>query len=189
MFTREQVGAGEGGLGIGLALSRRLAEMHGGTLQVFSEGRGQGSEFRLCLPLAAPPAPARRAQQAPPIGSVPPAGVLVVDDNRDAADSLGTLLRLLGAEVRVVHSGEAALAAFDERRPSVVLLDIGMPGMNGYEVAQRMRQREGERRTRLVALTGWGQEHDRRRAAQAGFDLHLVKPADLQALHQALGSS
>jgi CheY-like chemotaxis protein/two-component sensor histidine kinase len=189
MFSRgdRDSGHGQGGLGIGLALSRRLAEMHGGTLDAHSDGPGKGSEFTVRLPLAhtaLQPAPAQ-ADAAGPLGKT---RVLVVDDNHDAGDSLGTILELLGADVRVVRDGPSALEAFASYAPSVVLLDIGMPGMNGYEVARAIRERFPERKSTLVALTGWGQDDDRRRAREAGFDHHLVKPAELDALQKLLAS-
>jgi len=112
--------------------------------------------------------------------------VLVVDDNHDAADSLGMLLKFLGAEVMAVHDGRSALAAMKTFRPTVVLLDLGMPEMNGLEVARRMREDPETQRTTLVALTGWGQREDRRRTHEAGFDYHLVKPADVGALQSIL---
>ncbi|HEY6820509.1 MAG TPA: ATP-binding protein [Burkholderiales bacterium] len=176
---------GQGGLGIGLTLARRLVEMHGGEITASSEGLGRGSEFVVRLPLhspldAAAPAP------APATASPTLARVLVVDDNRDAANSLGALLRMLGAEVDVVHDGESALRAFGVQRPEVVLLDIGMPGMDGYEVARRLRERTDARDVLLVALTGWGQEKDRLNSKAAGFDHHLIKPADLGALRSLL---
>jgi CheY-like chemotaxis protein len=179
--------AGHGGLGIGLALARRLAEMHGGTLEGKSEGVGRGSEFTLRLPLAAEAAerPAPRADSAG--ARLPPRRILVVDDNRDAAESLGMVLQFLGADVRIARDGSEALQAYEAYEPSVIFLDIGMPGMDGYEVARRIRQRNGARPA-IVALSGWGQEQDRRRAREAGFDHHLVKPAELGAL-QALFAS
>ena len=183
MFNRETRAdaRGKGGLGIGLTLSRRLAEMHGGSIEARSEGEGKGSEFVVRLPLAAPPA--RSAVPAPAgSGLLAPVRVLVVDDNRDAAASLGMVLEVLGAEVRLAHDGYEALDAFGAAEPAVVLLDIGMPGMDGYEVARRLRARFPDRRPALVALTGWGQEDDRRRARDAGFEHHLVKPAELEAL-------
>ena len=114
--------------------------------------------------------------------------MLVVDDNRDAAESLGMLLRLLGAEVQVVFDGPSALAILPEYRPAVVLLDLGMPGMDGLEVARRIRQQPEFRDLKLIALTGWGQAEDRHRSQSAGFDYHLIKPADVQALETLLGS-
>jgi CheY-like chemotaxis protein len=115
-----------------------------------------------------------------------PTRILVVDDNRDAADSLGTLLAVLGADVRVEHDGTAALDVFSAYRPKVVFLDVGMPGMDGYEVARRIRQQPASHDVTLVALTGWGQERDRRDSVAAGFDHHLTKPADIAALHALL---
>jgi CheY-like chemotaxis protein len=114
--------------------------------------------------------------------------VLLVDDNRDATTSLGMLLNVLGADVHVAHDGPAALQAFDAYRPAIVLLDIGMPGMDGYDVAREIRNRSNGTRVPLVALTGWGQEDDRRRAKAAGFDHHLVKPADIESLQALLAT-
>jgi CheY-like chemotaxis protein len=114
--------------------------------------------------------------------------VMVVDDNRDAADSLAALLQILGAEVCVRHDGQAALDALTDFRPAAVLLDLGMPGMDGYETAKRIRARAAARDTLLIALTGWGQERDRNQTAAAGFDQHLVKPADIAALRAVLAS-
>ena len=187
MFNRGDRAAmlGEGGLGIGLALSRRLAEMHGGRLEVESEGGGRGSEFRVCVPAREAPASAGRERPAAP--GVASRRILVVDDNGDAADSLGMILRELGADVRIEHDGPAAITAFPEFAPDAVLLDIGMPGMDGYDVARALRSRYPERAAKLIALTGWGQEQDRDRARAAGFDHHIVKPADLAALRSLLG--
>jgi PAS domain S-box-containing protein len=183
MFSRgdRDTGRSQGGLGIGLALSRRLVEMHDGSLEGRSEGVGHGSEFLLRLPLADA---AAAAAESPPAMHADLAGarVLVVDDNHDAGDSIAVVLQLLGAEVRVMRDGATALAAFDAFAPTVVLLDIGMPDMNGYEVARGIRARTGGAAATLIALTGWGQEDDRRRAREAGFDHHLVKPAELPVL-------
>ena len=164
----------------------RLAEMHGGTVTVKSEGPGKGSEFTVRLPLAAS-RPAPTADRGPE-DVLPPRRILVVDDNRDAADSLGLLLEVLGAEVRVARDGPEALEAYSAYEPAVVLLDIGMPGMDGYEVARRIRAQSPGPRPTIVALTGWGQEEDRREAREAGFDHHLVKPAEIGALKELLRS-
>jgi CheY-like chemotaxis protein len=177
----------QGGLGIGLALARRLVQMHGGSVSARSEGRGKGSCFTVRLPLS------KAACGAPPVSlretsTVAPHRVLVVDDNRDAADSLGMLLKFLGADVAVAHDGPAALETFEAYRPGIVLLDIGMPGMNGYEVARAIRRKAGGRRVPLIALSGWGQEDDRRRAREAGFDHHLIKPAEIGALQSLLAT-
>ena len=172
------------GLGVGLALSKRLVEMHGGTIAARSDGVGRGSEFVVRLPLAPTPAPPT-AGPAPP--AQPPARrVVVADDNVDSADSLAAFLRLRGHEVRAVYDGPSALRTVADFRPEVVILDIGMPGMTGHEVARRLREREEFGGLRLVALTGWGQEADRQRSREAGFDLHFVKPVDPDVLAGAL---
>lgn len=178
---------GEGGLGIGLALARRLAQMHGAALEVASGGAGQGSDFTLRIPRVAAPEAGAAPPRAP--GRVDAMRILVVDDNRDSAETLSLLLEDLGAEVRVAGNGLEALEVFPAFQPAAVLLDIGMPGMDGYEVARTLRSRYPERHTPLIALTGWGQEQDRVRAREAGFDHHIVKPAEpgaLQALIAAL---
>jgi CheY-like chemotaxis protein/two-component sensor histidine kinase len=175
----------QGGLGIGLTLVRRLVEMHGGSVTAHSDGPGQGSEFVIRLPVVAaprPPAPPNGDAEARPTGR----RILVVDDNVDAAESLAMLLRLEGHDVRVAHDGPAALAAVEADPPELVFLDIGMPVMNGYDVARQLRQRPGPENLILVAMTGWGQEEDRRRSREAGFDHHLVKPAEPAALRQLL---
>lgn len=183
-----------GGLGIGLSLVRRLVEMHGGAVVAESAGAGRGSRFTVVLPLADVPALA----PAPPAAaaSIPPSvprRVLVVDDNEDAADALATMLRLLGAEAAVAHDGHAALRRALDLEPDLVFLDIGMPGMDGYEVAARFRGEPALRHVTLVALTGWGSERDKARSRAAGFDLHLVKPVGLPevegVLAQARGAS
>jgi CheY-like chemotaxis protein/two-component sensor histidine kinase len=177
------------GLGIGLTLVKTLVEMHGGTVEARSEGAGAGSEFLVRLPLAgATDAGAARPAAPAASRSFSALRVLVVDDNRDAADSLGVLLGLLGAEVEVVHGGADALRALETSRPSLVLLDIGMPGMDGYEVARRIRAMPALAGVTIAALTGWGQPEDRRRTREAGFDVHLVKPPDLAALEALVAS-
>ncbi len=177
-----------GGLGIGLALARRIAELHDGSLEAYSEGEDAGSEFVVQLPLSdqrAAPADAQ-VQGARAVETPGPRRVLVVDDNVDAASTLELLLRSLGHETRVVHDGHVALQAAAEFRPDVVLLDIGLPGLDGYEVAKRLRTLKEERPFRIVAVTGWGQEMDRQRSREAGFDLHLLKPVDMKQLVKIL---
>jgi PAS domain S-box-containing protein len=170
----------KGGLGIGLTLAGKLVGLHGGTLSAHSEGPGRGSRFEIRIPLAAP-ALARRAIAVPaaPRGLPQPRRVLVVDDNIDAAESLSLLLQSDGHQTELAHDGLTAVAVTQRFAPDIVLLDIGLPGLNGYEAAMRMRLHspDGSRPT-LVALTGWGQQQDRERAAEAGFDLHLTKPVD-----------
>jgi len=173
------------GLGIGLTIARRLAEMHGGTIGASSEGPGRGACFTLDLPVAAAPAAVTEKPASP--GRIARQRVLIVDDNEDAAESLATLLEVAESEVRVAHSGREALAIFDHFNPAFVLLDIGMPDMDGYEVAREIRRRQAERHPILIAFTGWGQEADRVRAREAGFDHHLVKPTDIRALKAILG--
>jgi CheY-like chemotaxis protein len=185
MFGR---GKASSGLGIGLALARRLAEMHGGTLDAQSEGPGKGAVFTLRLPRAVPPEVASPGSVDELHGSIRGQRILVVDDNRDAADSLRLMLELLGADVHIARSGREALTRFAECRADAVLLDIGMPEMDGYEVARAIRQRPEGKGTMIVAVSGWGQESDRQRSREAGFDHHLVKPADLQAIEMLLAS-
>ena len=177
----------QGGLGIGLALAKSLVEMHGGRIEARSAGEGRGSEFIIRLPLAErqhlsvenDAASDRLENRISTRGRM-----LVVDDNQDAADSLAELLRRLGNEVITANNGPAALEAIQSFSPSVVLLDLGMPGMSGYEVAQRARGLVGGRECILVAVTGWGQEDDRRRTKEAGFNHHLVKPVEIGVLQE-----
>ena len=177
----------QGGLGIGLTLVKRLVDMHGGQVEAYSEGPGSGSEFVVRLPVANPSGIAAARPAATP-ASIAQQRILVVDDNRDAANSLGMLLQLQGADVHVVHDGPAALDALTTYRPSVVLLDIGMPGMDGYEVARRARSQTEGRDITLIALTGWGQDKDRRLSKDASIDYHLIKPVEYQALVNVLNS-
>ncbi len=170
-----------GGLGIGLALAKRLVEMHGGTIKATSAGAGKGSCFVVRLPLVEAKAPAD-GQPAAPARAGERWRVLVVDDNPDAARSQARLLQLLGQEVEVAFGGAEALEKFSRFRPQVLLLDIGLPDIDGYEVARRVRAVPGGAQVLLVAQTGWGQDEDRRASAAAGFDAHLVKPIDTQAL-------
>jgi CheY-like chemotaxis protein/two-component sensor histidine kinase len=191
MFFQAQPEARRGGLGIGLTLVKRLVEMHGGTVTVLSKGTGLGSEFLVQLPLAEVGEDASRAdndernEQCSPEF---PLRVLVVDDNRDAADSLAMLLRLQGAEVAVEYNGPSALETLAEFRPQLILLDLGMPQMDGYEVARQIRGQVEYKSICLVALTGWGQPDDRRRSTSVGFDHHLLKPVNLRALKSILSA-
>jgi signal transduction histidine kinase len=186
MFTRGQDARSQGGLGIGLALARKLIDMHGGRIEALSDGLGKGSEFRITLPLAAQSAPGESITGRLGL-ALEGRRILVVDDNRDAADSLAMILRILGGDVEVARSGAEALRMLKDFDASIVLLDIGMPEMDGYEVARRIRARSsGDSRPAIVALTGWGQDQDRARAREAGFDHHLTKPAEISALHSLL---
>jgi CheY-like chemotaxis protein len=163
--------------------------MHHGTVEAHSGGSGMGSEFLVRLPLATREEGCTERPglaQAPPDAPFAGQRILVVDDNRDAADTLGLLLEADGAEVRVAYDGRAALLMAESFLPSSVLLDIGMPGMDGYEVARRLRQDERFAGMRIIALTGWGQESDRRQSRNRGFTHHLTKPVSLEELHQIL---
>jgi PAS domain S-box-containing protein len=191
LFTQMErtLARAEGGLGIGLTLVRRLTEMHGGTVEVSSAGPGQGSEFVVRLPAAdevtdaTPTAPPGSGERAGPASG---RRILLVDDNRDSAESLAMLLRLFGNDVRTAHDGRLALDVAAAYRPDVVLLDIGLPGLDGLEVCRRLRRQSKESQPLVVALTGYGQDEDRRRTEEAGFNAHLVKPVDLGALEELL---
>jgi PAS domain S-box-containing protein len=185
----------QGGLGIGLSLVRRLIELHGGSITAHSKGLGKGSEFRVRLPLAARPA---TLVASPPAAPAPSNGdatrgasarVLVVDDNEDAAKSASILLVTLGHAVQTACDGAHALQVAEEFRPDVVLLDIGLPDFNGYEVARRLRQQPWGQSMALIALTGWGQEEDKRLALEAGFDHHLTKPVEVSELQRLIFAS
>jgi PAS domain S-box-containing protein len=178
-FTKAQ-----GGIGVGLTLVKKLVEIHAGTVEALSDGLGKGCEFIVRLPLTGDKRHEAHDKEKREQGADQRSGrrMVVVDDNQDAAVSLAMLLKLKGHEVRVAHSGPAALEMVKVYTPDVVFLDIGMPQMDGYEVARRMREMTGLEKVVLAALTGWGQQEDRRRTAEAGFDHHLVKPLELNAL-------
>ena len=190
LFTQAErsLDRSQGGLGIGLTLVRRLVELHDGSVSVSSPGVGRGSEFTVRLP--ASPAPVDPNGEHPGPGTVPaettPKRVLVVDDNEDGARLLARLLRASGHHAELAHDGPTALDAAIATPPDVVFLDIGLPGMDGFEVARRLRRLDGPNRALLVALTGYGREDDMRRSREAGFDLHMVKPVDPQALNDLL---
>jgi PAS domain S-box-containing protein len=187
----------QGGLGVGLTLARRLVELHGGTLEALSDGPGHGSTFTVTLPIVEGEPNAQTKPEETPAAftgfdsdfrmpRTVPRKVMVVEDNADAAKSLGLLLRHVGCEVRICPDGPTALEAAPVFRPDVVLCDIGLPGIDGYEVARRLREQAENRGATLVAITGWGQDEDRRLALEAGFDRHLVKPIDPSALRDLL---
>jgi CheY-like chemotaxis protein len=177
----------QAGLGVGLTLARRLVTLHGGTLSARSDGAGKGSEFEVRLPLAGAVLPEVERSRHP--GKVEPSRrILIADDNADFANSLGALLSERGHDVRVVYNGAEALATAAQFNPDFAFLDIGMPRVHGYEVARRLRDQAGTSECVLVAVTGWGQEDDRQRAREAGFDRHLVKPAAPEDIETILRS-
>ena len=180
----------QGGLGVGLTIVKRLVEMHGGTVEAFSEGYAKGSEFVIRLPIALTVVKDQRASEdkEPPL---PPGQhrILVVDDNVDAASSLAMMLKIMGNQVRTAHDGVEAVEAASDFRPDLILLDIGMPRMNGYDACRRIREQSWGKNPFIVALTGWGQEDDKRRSHEAGFNGHLVKPVEPAALERLLLAS
>ncbi|MEM5386859.1 response regulator [Paraburkholderia phymatum] len=196
MQSEDSLARSEGGLGIGLSLAKTLSELHGGTIEAFSAGAGMGSEFVVTLPVAQ-----QSDQGAPACGETPDEGeessarvpgakrrVMVVDDSVDGAESMSILLEMLGHEVRVLYDGAAAIAAAPEFRPEVVLLDIGLPGIDGYHVARALRAEPASANALLIALTGYGQDSDRQRTHDAGFDHHLVKPASLDDIERVIAA-
>lgn len=189
MFTQvdRSLERSKGGLGIGLGLVRGLVEMHGGRVHATSGGEGKGSEFTVRLPAVSRPAPARERQDdvAPARGSSRHR-ILVVDDNKDSAVSLSAMLRILGHEMHVAYDGVEGVHAAGRVKPDVVLLDIGLPGMNGYDACREIRKLPGGGDMVLIALTGWGQDEDKSRSLEAGFDSHMVKPVDPAVLGRVL---
>jgi CheY-like chemotaxis protein len=190
LFTQAErsLDRSQGGLGIGLALVQRLVEMHGGTVAA-SSTLGQGSEFVVRLPVVPPPEPQPSlppTEKAEP--TKPSVRVLVVDDNVDTVTTLALLVQESGHDVRTAYDGSAVLEAALDYRPSVVLLDIGLPGLNGFEVAKRLRQQPALQNAVLVAMTGYGRESDRQRSQEAGFDHHLVKPGDFGKVLEILAT-
>jgi CheY-like chemotaxis protein len=191
LFTQadRSVSRAQGGLGIGLTLVRRILMAHGGSVSASSRGRGDGSEFIVHLPALAAE-PAVETDRTPSSGDVVTATglyrVIVADDNRDAADTTAMMLRALGHDVRACYDGRQALDEGSSFHPQAMLLDIGMPGFSGYEVARRVRDEPWGAGITLIALTGWGQAEDRMRSMAAGFDHHLVKPVHLNDLRHAI---
>jgi CheY-like chemotaxis protein len=180
----------QGGLGIGLTLVKRLVEMHGGSVEARSEGLNRGSEFVVRLPVAVEvaqtdSAAARNDEPTAPKSSL---RILIVDDNRDGADTLALMLGMVGNAIRTAYDGEEAVSATAEFQPDVVLLDIGLPKLTGYEACRRIREQPGGKQLLIIAQTGWGQEEDRQRTREAGFDHHLIKPVDPQALMKLLAN-
>jgi signal transduction histidine kinase/CheY-like chemotaxis protein len=190
MFTQvdRSLRRAQGGLGIGLTLVKTLIEMHGGTVEAQSDGLGKGSEFRVLLPVMQGQIERLAvAEERDDVWKLEGLRTMVVDDNSDAAESIALVLSSLGATVRVAHDGREALQMADEFRPSVILLDIGMPGLDGYSVARKIRRNPNLAGVVLIAVTGWGQLQDRQRSHDAGFDHHLVKPVSLDNLHEIFG--
>jgi CheY-like chemotaxis protein len=188
LFTQgERASRGsQAGLGIGLALSRQLIELHGGRIEARSDGAGRGTTVTFTLPLVQPsPATVEPSIQSER-GRLVQRRVLIVDDNHDAADAMGMLIEQFGGEARVAYDGESGVREAATYQPDVVFLDLGMPGLDGYDTCRHIRSQAGAAAF-IVALTGWGQEHDKQRAADAGFDAHLTKPADPKAIEQLLG--
>ncbi len=178
------------GLGVGLTLVKNVVEMHDGEVEARSEGIGRGSEVVVRLPLLSTPlAPVPREPSGIQALATVPRRILIVEDNRDSADSLAILLKAAGHEVHVAHDGLEAVEVAATFQPQVVLLDIGLPRLNGYEAARRIREQQRHKGVTLVALTGWGQEEDRRRSKEAGFDAHMIKPVDFSALTTLLAGS
>ena len=186
LFSQGGAPASHAGLGIGLALARRLVEMHGGTIDAHSDGLGRGSVFTIRLPVATDataPAPGARMARA-----ASRRRVVVIDDNADAATAMAMLVGALGGDARVANDGERGLAEVVAFRPDLVLLDIGLPGIDGYETCRRIRALLGTS-CLVVAVSGWGQEQDKQAAARAGFDRHITKPADPDVLARILAET
>jgi CheY-like chemotaxis protein len=178
----------QGGLGVGLTLAQRLVELHNGRIEARSTGAGRGSEFRVILPCLTEVQPAATRPQAIDTAGAKPTGckVLVVDDNHDAAQTVAAFLELAGHGVRAVTDGAQALACVADFGPNVVVLDIGLPGIDGFQLARRLRETAETKGALLIAVTGYGQESDRQRAVDAGFDHYLVKPASPSELSQLI---
>jgi signal transduction histidine kinase/ActR/RegA family two-component response regulator len=193
LFTQADhaLGRHTGGLGIGLALVRRLVDLHGGRVSAHSGGLGHGAEMMVRLPVDGQEQPLKPASRDPDAiaSSVPPARILIVDDNKDAADSLALSLELAGHTVSTAYDGQEGIALALAFAPDVLLLDLGMPGLTGFEIARRIRQQPWGKDLNLIAVTGWGQEQDRRRTQEAGFNAHLTKPVGAAELQKALGNA
>ncbi len=185
MFEQSRPPSGQitSGLGIGLSLSRQFAEMHGGSVHATSEGLGKGSEFVVCLPVVAEGRPHSQGASADALGKVDRRPkVLVVDDNRDAADSLQALFEMENCSVATAYDGVEAVHAVEQAMPEIIVMDLGMPSMDGYEAARRIRRQPGSQEVLMIALTGWGQSDARQRTIEAGFDHHLIKPVNFDEI-------
>jgi CheY-like chemotaxis protein/two-component sensor histidine kinase len=193
LFTQERqaIDRADGGLGLGLAIVRSLMELHGGTVTAQSDGRGRGSQFVIRLPRVAAAAVATPAvaKPSPSVGASVQRRVLIVDDNEDAASMLADVLERAGHQTVTAHDGPSALRIAERFRPELALLDLGLPVMDGFELARQFRVTPALEKTRLIAVTGYGQEHDRRASTEAGFDAHLVKPVDIDALQRLVAAA
>ena len=177
----------QGGLGIGLTLVKRLVDMHGGSVEAKSDGPALGSEFVVRLPVVLEASQPRASRVADgPTATKPSLRILIVDDNRDGADSLSEMLKMMGNDTRTAYDGQQGVDLAGEYRPDVILLDIGLPKLNGYEACRLIREQLNGKRVVLIAMTGWGQDEDRRRSREAGFDHHMVKPLNPQSLVRML---
>jgi CheY-like chemotaxis protein/anti-sigma regulatory factor (Ser/Thr protein kinase) len=191
LFTQveQSLDRSQGGLGIGLTLVQRLVEMHGGSVHAASDGPGRGSEFTVRLPAVAAPGP---AQESPDtfgeLGGMPKRSILVVDDNVDAADSLARLLRLQGHTVRIAFDGHTALQEARSSHPNVIILDLGLPGISGYDIARKLRCENSGEDPLIIAVSGYGREEDQRRSREAGFNHHFTKPVDFATLLRAVSA-
>ena len=179
-----------GGLGVGLSIVKQLVEMHGGRVEAHSEGPGRGSEFIIRLPIVPAPTQAQppKSERELPMAKPTRHRILVVDDNVDAAKTMSMMLKIMGNEIRTAHDGQQGIETAEEFRPDMILLDIGMPKLNGYDTCRRIREQPWGGSIFIVALTGWGQEDDKRRSREAGFDYHLVKPVEPAALESLLAN-
>jgi len=188
MFTQvdRTLARSQSGLGIGLTLVKRLVEMHGGSVEAFSAGLGQGSEFIVRLPVLIEMPNASADRPKVELSQTSARRILIVDDNIDAADSLAMLLQMEGIETETARDGLEAISAAEAFHPDVILLDIGLPKLNGYEVCRRIRAQPWSQKMLLIALTGWGQDDDRSRSREAGFDAHMIKPIDYPAFLKLL---
>ena len=175
-------------MGIGLSMVKRLVELHDGTVAIHSEGAGKGTRVEVRLPMVLAPMPRGAAVGATVKSPPPPRRILVADDNADAAESLAQVLRMMGNEVRTVADGIEVIEQAPGFDPDIVMLDIGMPRLNGYEACRRLREQEGGGELVIIAVTGWGQDEDRARSREAGFDLHLTKPVDPLGVEALLAS-
>ncbi len=187
--AKQNIDRSQGGLGIGLALVKNIVELHDGTVEAYSSGLGYGSEFVLRMPLAISSSPSKDAQNTLPITNTAKRRILLVDDNVDALNSLGSMLEISGHDVKTFDNPIAALAALEHFKPEIAILDIGLPVVDGCELAEQMGAKLGQGVCQLIALTGYGQETDRAKSLAAGFSKHLVKPISIDKILECINSS